>query len=77
MGGVWAGADSYRCADGLPLVGSAPPCLVRDWGRINMANQLPTQYLYNNHTKNSWSGRQVSFIRGSSRSSLPSECEAK
>ena len=48
-------------------------------GKNTMANQLNTSTidLYNNHTKNSWSGRQVSFIRGSSRSSLPSECEKR
>ena len=30
------------------------PGLVRDWGRIK---GKPTQYLFNNHTKNSWSGK--------------------
>ena len=32
------------------------PGLVRDWGRIK---GKPTQYLFNNHTKNSWSGKTV------------------
>jgi hypothetical protein len=39
-------------------VGLGMPGLVRDWGRIK---GKPTQYLFNNHTKNSWSGKTAHY----------------
>ena len=44
----------YRLACSISKCLSSSRGLVRDWGRIQ---GKPTQYLYNNHTKNSWSGK--------------------